>query len=216
MMKHCRALPRGDEDANIRPESSTADHWGCFRNMRYLASPAQLRASLIRWSLFTVPTVLGLGFLSSRISGAGPTNPWFAALAKPALYPPPATFGIVWTVLYVLLGAALALVASARGAQGRSLAVAIFGVQFLLNLTWSPMFFALHRMSVALGILGVMVVLTVLVVVLFRRVRPVAGVLVLPYLAWICFASVLNYQFLALNPDAEGAQGSGAAARIEL
>jgi tryptophan-rich sensory protein len=64
--------------------------------MRYLASPAQLRASLMRWSLFTIPLVLGLGFLSGRSAGSGPDNPWFANLVKPALFPPPATFGIVW------------------------------------------------------------------------------------------------------------------------
>lgn len=184
--------------------------------MRYLASPAQLRASLLRWSLFTVPVVLGLGFLSSRISDAGPSNPWFAALVKPALYPPPAAFGIVWSVLYVLIGIALAMVASARGAPGRSIAVGVFVVQFLLNLTWSPVFFGMHRMSVALGIIGAMIVLTGGLIVLFWRVRPVAGALILPYMAWICFAAVLNYQFLVANPAADGAQGSGAAVRVEL
>jgi translocator protein len=184
--------------------------------MRYLASPAQLRASLLRWSLFTVPLLFGLGFLSSRISASGPNNPWFTELAKPALYPPPATFGIVWSVLYVLMGVALAMVASASGARGRRLAVAVFAIQFLLNLAWSPMFFALHQMTWALALIGVMIVLTVIMVPLFSRVRPVAAALLLPYLAWICFAALLNYQFLAMNPEADGAQGSGAAVRVQL
>lgn len=180
--------------------------------MRYLDSPAQLRASLMRWSLFTVPTVLGLGFLAGRISDAGPSNPWFAALMKPGLYPPPAAFGIVWSVLYVLLGVALAMVASARGAPGRGVAVVLFVAQLLLNLAWSPVFFGLHRLSAALGL----IVLTLVLIPLFWRVRPAAGMLVLPYLAWICFAALLNYQFLALNPGADGAEGSGAAVQIEL
>ena len=184
--------------------------------MRYLASPAQLRASLLRWSLFTVPAVLGLGFLSSIVSDAGPENPWFAALVKPSLYPPPATFGIVWSVLYVLIGVALAMVASARGAPGRGIAVAVFALQLVLNLSWSPVFFAMHQMSVALGIIAVMIVLTLALIALFWRVRPMAGALLLPYLAWICFASVLNYQFLALNPLADGATGSGAAVRVQI
>ena len=184
--------------------------------MRYLASPAQLRASLLRWCLFTVPTVLGLGFLSSIVSDAGPANPWFAALAKPGLYPPPATFGIVWSLLYVLIGVALAMVASARGAPGRGIAVVVFVVQLLLNLAWSPVFFGLHEMTAALAIIGVMIVLTLGLIALFWRVRPMAGALLLPYLAWICFASVLNYQFLALNPAADGAEGSGAAVRVEI
>lgn len=184
--------------------------------MRYLASPAQLRASLMRWSLFTVPIVLGLGFLAGRASDAGPGNPWFAALMKPALYPPPAAFGVVWSVLYVLLGVALAMVASARGAPGRGLAVAVFVVQFLLNLAWSPVFFAMHQLTGALVLIAVMIVLTVVLVRLSWRVRPVAGALILPYLAWICFAALLNYQFLSLNPEADGAQGSGAAVRVQL
>ena len=170
----------------------------------------------MRWSLFTVPTVLGLGFLAGRVSDAGPNNPWFAALMKPALYPPPAAFGIVWSVLYVLLGVALAMVASARGAPGRGVAVAVFVVQFLLNLAWSPVFFALHQMTGALVLIGVMIALTVAVILLFRRIRPVAGALILPYLAWICFAALLNYQFLSLNPEADGVQGSGAAVRVQL
>ena len=184
--------------------------------MRYLASPAQLRASLLRWSLFTVPAVLGLGFISSLVANAGPGNPWFAALAKPSLYPPPATFGIVWSVLYVLIGVALAMVASARGAPGRGIAVAVFVLQLALNLAWSPVFFGMHRMSAGLGIIAVMIVLTLVLIPLFWRVRPMAGALLLPYLAWICFASVLNYQFLALNPAADGAQGSGAAVRMQI
>ena len=184
--------------------------------MRYLASPAQLRANLFRWSLFTVPAVLGLGFLSSIVANAGPENPWFAALAKPGLYPPPATFGIVWSVLYVLIGVALAMVASARGAPGRGVAVAVFVVQLALNLAWSPVFFGMHQMTAALAIIGVMIVVTLALIALFWRVRPMAGAMLLPYLAWICFAAVLNYQFLAMNPAADGASGSGAAVRVQL
>lgn len=163
-----------------------------------------------------MPLVFGLGFLSSRISASGPDNPWFAALVKPALYPPPAAFGIVWSVLYVLMGVALAMVASARGARARGPALAVFAAQFLLNLTWSPMFFALHQMTWALAVIGAMIVLTAIMLPLFSRVRPVAAALMLPYLAWICFAALLNYQFLAMNPAADGAQGSGAAVRVQM
>ncbi|NKJ41021.1 MULTISPECIES: TspO/MBR family protein [unclassified Novosphingobium] len=173
--------------------------------MRYLASPAQLRASLVRWSLFTIPLVLGLGFLSGRSAGSGPSNPWFAALVKPATFPPPATFGIVWSVLYLLMGLALAMILAARGAPGRPGAVAAFVVQLLLNLSWSPVFFALHRMMIAQGIILAMIPLVALTIFLFWRVRPAAAWLLVPYLAWICFAAFLNFQFIQLNPDADGA-----------
>ena len=70
------------------------------------------------------------------------------------------------------------------------------------------MFFGLHQMTIALGIIAAMILLMLALIPLFWRVRPLAGALLLPYMAWICFASVLNYQFLALNPMADGAQGS--------
>ena len=78
--------------------------------MNRLASPAQLRASLLRWALFCIPAVMLLGYLSGVVSGSAANNPWFAALAKPGLYPPPIAFPIVWTMLYLLIGLALAWV----------------------------------------------------------------------------------------------------------
>ena len=79
--------------------------------MNVLASKQQLRASLVRWALFLVPLVVLLGFAAGRV--AGPDTVWFQNLVKPAIYPPPAVFGIVWSVLYVMIGFALAMVASA-------------------------------------------------------------------------------------------------------
>lgn len=184
--------------------------------MNYLASSGQLRASLLRWSLFTIPLVVALGFLSGQAAGSGPGNPWFDALVKPSIYPPPAAFGIVWTVLYVLMGLALAMVLAARGAAGRGIAVAMFVVQLLINLAWSPTFFALHQITVAFWITVAMAAAIVLTVVLFWRVRPVAGMLLLPYLAWVCFASVLTFEFGRLNPDADGAFGSATTEQVEI
>lgn len=184
--------------------------------MRQLASPGQLRAALLRWSLVAIPTCLGLGFLSGAVAGSGPGNPWFDGLVKPAIFPPPATFGVVWSVLYVMIGLALAMVLAARGAPGRRFAITAFAVQLALNLAWSPLFFGAHRISAALVLLGVLDVAVIVTVLLFRRVRPLAATLLLPYLAWILFATVLNYQFLAANPGADGRADSGAVSRIAI
>jgi len=185
-------------------------------SMNRLASPAQLRASVIRWALFLVPSVVLLGFLSGQYAGSGPDNPWFAALDKPAIYPPPAAFGIVWTVLYVLIGLALALVCAAWGARYRLPAIFAFVLQLALNLAWSPVFFGAHKISLALMILVGLDLAVLLAMVLFWKVRRVAALLLLPYLAWILFATVLNWQFLQLNPGADGARVSNAVQRIEL
>ncbi|MCT2558404.1 tryptophan-rich sensory protein [Tsuneonella sp. YG55] len=185
--------------------------------MTALASRGQLRASLFRWALFTVPLVVLLGFLSGQLSGSGADSTWFRSLERPAIFPPPVWFGIVWTILYVLMGLALAMVCAAWGARGRGVAIAVFSLQFLVNLAWSPVFFAMHDIRAALVVIGVLDVLVVVTIALFWRVRKLAGVLLLPYLAWIAFATVLNWQFLELNPGG-GIEGSanGAVERYEF
>jgi len=184
--------------------------------MTILASRAQLRASFLRWALFLVPLVLLLGFLSGAVAGSGPENPWFAALVKPATYPPPQVFGIVWSVLYVLMGLGAALVAAAWGARARSAALTFFAIQLVLNLAWSPLFFLLHEIRYALYLLGALDFFALITLALFWRVRWLAGLLLVPYLAWIGFATFLNWQFLELNPQVDGLQVTGAMQRIEL
>lgn len=185
-------------------------------SMNFLASPAQLRASLLRWSLVCIPLCVLLGFLSGKASVSGPENPWFAALVKPAAYPPPLVFPIVWSALYVMMGLALAMVLAARGAGGRGLAVAMFAVQLVLNLIWSPVFFGAHRITGGLVVIVLLDLALIATIVLFRKVRPVAALLLLPYLAWVLFATYLNWAFLAANPTLDGADASAAVERFEI
>lgn len=184
--------------------------------MTGIASRGQLRASLVRWALFTVPLVVLLGFLSGRFSGSGADSLWFRSLDVPATFPDPVWFGIVWTILYVLMGLALAVVCAAWGARWRGLAIGMFAVQFAVNLAWSPVFFLFHRIDAALVVIGVLDVLVILTIVLFWRVRRVAGLLLLPYLAWIAFATLLNWQFAELNPDGGVEAGHGAVERMNI
>ena len=184
--------------------------------MTALASRGQLRASLLRWSLFTIPLVMLLGFLSGQIGGDA-QSVWFQSLVKPAIFPPPMWFGIVWSILYAMMGLALAIVCSSWGARGRGIAIAAFVLQLLVNLAWSPVFFGLHDIRAALIVIGVLDALVIVTIVLFWRIRWVAGALLLPYLAWIAFATVLNWHFLVLNPEGGVEQpDSGAQQRYEL
>lgn len=183
--------------------------------MNRLASPGQLRASLIRWSLFLVPLVMLLGFLSGQMGGNA-DSAWFQSLDKPSTFPPPATFGIVWSILYAMMGFAFALVCSAWGSRGRGLAIALFIVQLAINLAWSPVFFGEQNIQLAFYIIIALDVAVLITVVQFFRVRKWAGALLLPYLAWILFATLLNWQFLQLNPDAAAPQESGAVQSFEF
>lgn len=184
--------------------------------MTALASKSQLRMSFLRFALVTVPLILLLGTISGRIANSGYGNPWFDALVKPEAMPPGAAFGIVWPILYVLLGLAVAMVLHARGARGRGLALSFFVAQLALNYAWSPVFFAMHEPRLALAIILAMILLAAATALLFSRIRRVAALLMLPYLAWLCFAAFLNYQIIALNPDAETLVADPGSADIAL
>jgi translocator protein len=168
-----------------------------------IASKSQLRMSYLRFALFTVPLILLLGTVSGRIANSGYGNPWFDALTKPSFMPPGWAFGVVWPILYILLGLALAMILNARGAKGRGLAIGLFVAQLLLNFTWSPLFFAYHQVRTALVVIILMLILSTIATVLFARIRRTAALLMLPYLGWLAFATALNYQIMVLNPDAE-------------
>jgi len=128
----------------------------------------------------------------------GPGSTWFQSLAKPAIYPPPWTFGVVWPLLFTLLGVALYLVWR-EDHPSRRLALGLFVTQMAFNVAWTPVFFRAQDLALALGVIGALLLLAVPTAVAFGRVDRRAGLLVVPYLLWVAFAAVLNYQFLALN-----------------
>jgi tryptophan-rich sensory protein len=108
------------------------------------------------------------------------------------------------------------MVAAARGAEWRMAALAVFGLQLVLNLAWSPLFFGGHQVVAALALLVVLDIAVIGTIVLFRLVRPVAALLLVPYLLWVLFATVLTWQFHEANPRADGENVSGAAVRVKI
>ena len=184
--------------------------------MSGIASKSQLRMSFLRYALFTVPAVLLLGTLSSRLSGAGDSNPWFAHLHKPPVLPPGWVFAAIWTLLYILLGLSLAMVLHARGAKSRRRAAGLFGVWLVLAFAWPLVFFAFHQIAAALAINAAMIVVAVGTILMIWRIRVLAGLLLYPYLAWLMFAGVLNCQLLILNPNADVLAPRGASTDIPL
>lgn len=167
-----------------------------------IASKGQLRLAYLRWAIFTVPLILLLGFLSASLAPSGDKNLWYLRLVKPEGMPPGWVFPVVWSILYVLMGLALAMVINARGSRMRMPAIVLFILQMALNLAWSPVFFGMHLVVTALIIIGVLFGLAVVTTLLFGRVRAGAALLMVPYLAWICYAGFLLYRINELNPDA--------------
>lgn len=171
--------------------------------MGQLASTGQLRRMFLRRALICVPLVVICGTASGALSRSGYDNEWFAALRKPAIMPPGWVFGLAWPILYTMLGFALALLIQARGSPWRPAAIWALLVALLLNLAWSPLFFAAHRIQAALWLIGAMFAAAAVAALLSARVRRSAALLMLPYLAWLIFAGTLNLQILRLNPNGE-------------
>jgi tryptophan-rich sensory protein len=162
--------------------------------------------SFARAVLVAVPAILFAGGIAARVSGSTETNPWYQSLTLPVFQPPGPLFGIAWAILYTLIGFALALVWGTREAPGKRLAIGLFVAGFAINLTWSPLFFRLHMISAALAVLAVMLLVALLTTWAFYRVNRLAAWLMLPYVAWLCFAGVLNTRILMLNPMADAMQ----------
>jgi len=129
---------------------------------------------------------------------------FYSQLAQPAWAPPPWLFGPVWTVLYALMAIAAWLVWRTGGFRANRIALSLFLVQLVLNALWSWLFFAWHLGALAFADIVFLWVLIVATLVFFWRVRPLAGALLIPYLLWVSFASVLNYSVWQLNPQVLG------------
>ncbi len=154
-------------------------------------------------ALITVPAIVIVGFLMGIVSNSGFANGWYADLAKPSFQPPGWAFGAVWTTLYTMMGIALAVVLDAPPSAERSRGLFLFGAQLVLNFAWSPIFFGAHRIDLALVVILVTSALVTATIISFWRIRPLAAALLLPYLAWLCLATVLNHETGRLNPDAD-------------
>lgn len=124
---------------------------------------------------------------------------WYRTLRKPAWNPPDAVFGPVWTTLYLLMGVALALARRAPSQEGRGRVEAAFGLQLALNLAWSFAFFSARSPAAGVAVILVLWASIVATILEFGRVRRVAALLLLPYLAWVTFATILNLEIWRLN-----------------
>lgn len=125
---------------------------------------------------------------------------FYASLVRPSWAPPASVFGPVWTLLYLLMGIAAWLVWRERPVRAVGGPLALFVVQLALNALWSWLFFAWHQGRWAFVDIIVLWLLIVATVIAFWRVRPLAGALLLPYLAWVSFATALAFETWRLNP----------------
>ena len=125
---------------------------------------------------------------------------FYGQLVQPAWAPPPGVFGPVWTTLYTLMGIAAWLVWRSGGFGANRQALSLFLLQLAFNALWSWLFFAWQLGGAAFADILLLWALILATLLAFWRVRPLAGVLLVPYLLWVSFAAFLNYAIWQLNP----------------
>ena len=170
-----------------------------------MADRTQDDRGLWRKALVTVPLIVITGSLIGILTNGGESNSWYAPLAKPSFQPPGWIFGAVWTALYAMMGIALAAILNEPPSKQRRIALGLFASQLMLNFAWSPIFFGGGMIDLGLLVILAMNVLVTMTIIAFWKIRPLAGALLIPYLAWLCIAAALNHETGRLNPGADKA-----------
>jgi translocator protein len=143
---------------------------------------------------------LALCFAASGTAVFVSTGGWYAGLHKPLWNPPAWVFGPAWTLLYMMMAVAAWLVWREGGWKKQRRALELFLLQWLLNALWTPLFFGMHRPGLAFAEITALWLVLAATLISFWRVRKAAGVLLVPYLAWVSFAAALNFTIWQLNP----------------
>ncbi len=146
--------------------------------------------------IFWIAVSLAAGIFGSRFM----PGEWYASLNKPSFNPPGWIFGPVWTILYIMMGVAAHRVWMLRGFRQAAPALALFITQLLFNALWSWLFFGLQRPDLAFIDIIVLWITILLTLLAFRQHSDLAATLLIPYLAWVSFAAILNASIWRLNP----------------
>ncbi len=139
------------------------------------------------------------GAISGLISMTS-MNPWFDTINKPSWNPPSYLFGPVWAVLYLLMGISFTLIwKSSAPIATKRIAETVFFIQLCLNFCWSILFFKLHSPALALIDILLMVVAILITIFRFASISKAAAWLLVPYILWVCFATMLNFAIWSMN-----------------
>jgi tryptophan-rich sensory protein len=157
----------------------------------------KLKKTILFFVSIAIPLLAG--FVGS-MSTSSSVSSWYQTINKPVFNPPNSVFGPVWTTLFILMGVSLYIVWS-KGLKKKGVkkALGVFGIQMLLNIAWSFMFFGLR--SPLLGLIEIVVLWVAILytIILFYKISKTASYLLIPYILWVSFAAVLNFAIFLLN-----------------
>lgn len=163
-----------------------------------MSIPTPILQSHRKPGLFTFLGLLILSFSPSLTGLLYPPGAWYQALTKPTWNPPSWIFGPVWTVLYFTMALAAFLILRHTGSLREKSMVLFFG-QLGLNALWTPLFLGAHTPFWALVTILILDGIVIATIVTFWKIRRSAGLLLMPYLAWLLFATMLNAALMILN-----------------
>ena len=150
-------------------------------------------------SIIGLAGFIAASFLAALMGALFRPGEWYERLKKPSWRPPNRLFAPVWTALYLMIAVAGWLIWRRAGFAGAGLPLAVYALQLILNAAWSPLFFGLHRPD--LGFIDIVLVCVSIIatIVLFYPIHVVAALLLVPHLAWVSFATALNFAVWRLN-----------------
>lgn len=144
-----------------------------------------------------IPLLIGFG--GSIFTSASINSGWYDSLQKPVFNPPSVVFGPVWTLLYLLIGFSFFLIWNSSTNENTKTAYFVYSIQLFLNFLWSILFFGLK--NPALGLVGILILLVSIIfnIKVFYQLNKTSAYLLVPYLFWVSFATVLNFFIFSMN-----------------
>ena len=147
--------------------------------------------------IISIITTIAIGALGTLFTDSITT--WYTTLEKPFFNPPNWVFGPAWTLLFILIGISFAIVWQKKGKLSLTFPFLIYPVQMLFNVLWSYTFFGLQSPALALVDIGILWILIIINIKIYYPISKAAAYLLIPYLAWVTFATSLNASILYLN-----------------
>lgn len=148
--------------------------------------------------IISIAIPLAVGGISSYFTATN-VESWFTTITKPTFNPPNWLFAPVWTTLYIMMGIALFLVWNKKSTLSKNKAFLFFAVQMILNFLWSMIFFYQHEIGWALVDIILLWIMIIFTIFAFAPFSKTASWLLVPYICWVSFATLLNYSIWHLN-----------------
>ncbi len=152
---------------------------------------------MINWKKLIISILIPsvLGFIGSLV---GNVQNGFQGIVKPSFTPPEIVFPIAWIILYILMGISTYLILESKG-QNKEKALILYGVQLILNASWTYFFFNLNWFLFSFILVIIILILVIYMIKEFHKINPLAAYLQLPYVLWLIFAAILSYNVYLLN-----------------